>query len=85
MLTRLIRLSVATLALGGVLTMNASANEQEWRALFNGKNLDGWQHVGPGRFVIENGLSVFFGLLSRRPLEAVGRRGARVERKTEGR
>lgn len=24
--------------------------------LFNGKNLDGWQHVGPGSFVVENGL-----------------------------
>ncbi len=28
----------------------------QWRPLFNGKNLDGWEHVGPGRFVIENGL-----------------------------
>jgi hypothetical protein len=24
--------------------------------LFNGKDLDGWEHVGPGRFVIEDGL-----------------------------
>ena len=28
----------------------------QWRPLFNGKDLDGWQHVGPGRFVIENGV-----------------------------
>ena len=27
-----------------------------WRQLFNGRDLQGWQHVGPGGFVIENGL-----------------------------
>lgn len=26
------------------------------KALFNGKNLDGWKHVGPGKFVVEDGL-----------------------------
>src|SRR3954468_3170344 len=26
-----------------------------WRQLFNGRNLDNWQHVGPGKFVVENG------------------------------
>ena len=28
----------------------------QWIQLFNGKNLDGWQHIGPGNFIIENGL-----------------------------
>jgi hypothetical protein len=28
----------------------------QWTPLFNGKNLDGWQHVGPGEFVVENGV-----------------------------
>jgi hypothetical protein len=28
----------------------------EWRQLFNGQDLSGWQMAGPGRFVIENGL-----------------------------
>jgi hypothetical protein len=28
----------------------------DWTPLFNGKNLDGWEMVGPGRFVIEDGL-----------------------------
>ncbi len=28
----------------------------DWTQLFNGKNLDGWEMVGPGRFVVENGL-----------------------------
>jgi hypothetical protein len=26
-----------------------------WRQLFNGRDLDNWQHVGPGKFVVENG------------------------------
>jgi len=28
----------------------------EWKQLFNGKDLEGWRMVGPGRFVIEDGL-----------------------------
>jgi hypothetical protein len=28
----------------------------EWRQLFNGKNLDGWVHVGKGEMSVENGL-----------------------------
>src|SRR5262245_37108068 len=31
-------------------------NGRNWRQLFNGKDLSGWQHVGPGRFVVEDGL-----------------------------
>jgi len=27
-----------------------------WIQLFNGKNLDGWKHVGPGQMIVENGL-----------------------------
>lgn len=27
----------------------------EWKQLYNGKDLTGWEMVGPGRFVIENG------------------------------
>lgn len=28
----------------------------DWIQLFNGKNLDGWKHVGPGSMTVENGL-----------------------------
>src|ERR1700686_5060320 len=31
--------------------------QQPQNALFNGKNLDGWKHVGPGSMVVENGMS----------------------------
>ena len=38
-----------------VLTFN-SIRAQEWKQLFNGKDLRGWEQVGPGEFVVEDGL-----------------------------
>jgi hypothetical protein len=40
-----------------VLLLFASAlmPAAEWSQLFNGKNLNGWTMVGPGRFVVEEG------------------------------
>ncbi len=32
-----------------------SGYSQEWRQLFNGKDLTGWEQIGPGEFLIENG------------------------------
>ncbi len=29
---------------------------QEWKPLFNGKDLSGWEHVGPGSFVVGQGM-----------------------------
>ena len=29
--------------------------KKEWRQLFNGRNLAGWEQVGPGKFVVEDG------------------------------
>jgi hypothetical protein len=29
---------------------------EEWKLLFNGKDLTGWKHVGPGTMVVEDGL-----------------------------
>jgi hypothetical protein len=28
----------------------------EWRQLFNGKDLNGWKHVGPGDMIVEDGM-----------------------------
>src|SRR6184192_1016732 len=28
----------------------------DWKQLFNGKDLDGWKHVGKGKMTVENGL-----------------------------
>jgi hypothetical protein len=43
--------ALLTLTLG----LASSATAQDWRPLFDGKSLDGWEHVGPGRFVVEDG------------------------------
>ena len=32
-----------------------SFQSKEWRQLFNGKDLSGWEQVGPGKFVVEDG------------------------------
>jgi hypothetical protein len=32
------------------------AGQSEWRQLFNGKDLTGWKHVGPGSMSVEDGL-----------------------------
>jgi hypothetical protein len=32
------------------------ARSNDWKQLFNGKNLDNWKHVGPGEMSVEDGL-----------------------------
>src|SRR6201996_5575444 len=34
----------------------ASPHNTAWKQLFDGKDLDGWKHVGPGSMSVENGL-----------------------------
>jgi hypothetical protein len=52
-----LRTSKLMAALVSALMFTSLLGAQESkRALFNGKNLDGWQHVGPGSFVVENGV-----------------------------
>jgi hypothetical protein len=34
----------------------AQAQSGEWKQLFDGKDLVGWKHVGPGEMTVENGL-----------------------------
>ncbi len=46
---------LALLLLTGTL-LAAAASGAEWKQLFNGKNLDGWKHVGPGGMTVENGV-----------------------------
>jgi len=33
-----------------------AAGDGDWTPLWNGKDLSGWQQVGPGRFVVEDGM-----------------------------
>ena len=51
----------ALVQLGYAGTKNQKPNEKkdsktEWRQLFNGKDLTGWKHVGPGSMSVEDGM-----------------------------
>jgi hypothetical protein len=48
------RMLCGLVVLCGVLM--GSAESQEWKQLFNGKDLTGWKHVGPGEMTVEDGL-----------------------------
>lgn len=49
------RQMLAFLLLAAATTL-APAKQLGWTQLFDGKNLVGWRHVGPGSFVVEHGL-----------------------------
>ncbi len=34
----------------------AEPADGEWQQLFNGQDLEGWEHIGPGKFVVEDGV-----------------------------
>ena len=36
--------------------LRAAPASEEWKQLFDGKDLDGWKHVGKGGMTVENGL-----------------------------
>ncbi len=40
----------------GLSLLSSSCMKNEWRQLFNGKDLTGWEQVGPGEFVVEEGV-----------------------------
>jgi hypothetical protein len=40
----------------GMACLAMAAPADEWKPLFNGKDLDGWQHVGKGSMSVEGGL-----------------------------
>jgi hypothetical protein len=53
--------ALSTLALATLLVATSDCLAQEprkdgFRPLFNGKDLDGWEHVGPGKMVVEDGV-----------------------------
>jgi len=49
------RIVLAVLFLGFALCPNRIL-AADWKQLFNGKDMTGWQHVGPGNFILENGM-----------------------------
>ncbi len=44
------------LGLGLCLFLSTNLLAQDWKPLFNGKDLSGWKHVGGGKRFVENGL-----------------------------
>jgi Domain of Unknown Function (DUF1080) len=50
-MTRFLRLGLLVAAL-----IPLSARDTGWKQLFDGKDLNGWKHVGPGGMTVENGL-----------------------------
>ena len=50
------RLPLVELLLAMTILVNPLLAQQSQNALFNGKNLDGWKHVGPGSLVVEAGM-----------------------------
>src|SRR2546430_15684468 len=51
----LIRLALLCLVVSGLLA-NSNAQSGDWKQLFDGKDLVGWKHVGPGEITVEDGL-----------------------------
>src|SRR5260221_5061156 len=43
----------------------APAQNSDWKQLFNGKDLTGWKHVGPGGMTVEEGLMKTHGGMGR--------------------
>lgn len=55
-LLKKLSLATAIVLVAFAANRQAQANNNQWRPLFNGKDLTNWSHVGDGKFTIENGL-----------------------------
>src|SRR5260370_37196288 len=44
------------LVTAAVFLLASGKPETEWKQLFNGKDLSGWKHVGPGEMTVGDGL-----------------------------
>jgi hypothetical protein len=42
--------------ISAIILVSCSNQGKNWRQLFNGRDLTGWEQVGPGEFVVEDGL-----------------------------
>jgi len=50
------RKSIYVILLVILSALSIQAQSDQWQQLFNGKDLTGWKHVGPGSDKVENGL-----------------------------
>src|SRR5580765_3644221 len=49
-------LTLVSVLASAFLLLAARAQTPAWKQLFNGKDLTGWKHVGPGEMTVEDGL-----------------------------
>jgi Domain of Unknown Function (DUF1080) len=49
------------MTIGSALVAGPQSRGKEWKQLFNGKDLSGWKHVGPGGDKVEDGLIKTYG------------------------
>jgi hypothetical protein len=47
---------VPAVLVAGLLLSPVAARSQSWKPLFDGHDLEGWRHVGPGKMTVEDGL-----------------------------
>jgi len=40
------------------LLLTYKGQQNEWKQLFNGTNLDGWEHIGPGSFEVKDSVLI---------------------------
>jgi hypothetical protein len=50
------KIALTCIAFAALFAIAARPQSAEWKQLFNGKDLTGWKHVGPGNMTVENGL-----------------------------
>ncbi|HEY6292757.1 MAG TPA: DUF1080 domain-containing protein [Terriglobia bacterium] len=76
--------SMALLALMAIPALSSAQDAGQWKQIFDGKDLEGWEHVGPGDFTVQDGLLTTqggMGLLWYTP-EKIGNAQIRVVFKT---
>jgi hypothetical protein len=52
----LLPILLSTICFGGDSANACKGDPAHWTPIFNGKDLEGWQHVGPGNMTVEDGL-----------------------------
>jgi len=58
MILRKVAASMAIVLASAFVLLAARAQTPAWKQLFNGKDLTGWKHVGPGEMTVEDGYEV---------------------------
>jgi hypothetical protein len=55
-MNRYAKVAVSVLMLIAVRSLSAAKAPGAWKQIFDGKDLKGWGHVGPGSFVVTDGI-----------------------------